>query len=74
MNLLISSYQNDDAKVKKGLTELQSLIKVAPPGTAQEVIDPMNVLAKYIAKATFTEADYSAIYEGVGTVIELISA
>ena len=74
MSLMISSYQNDDAKVKKGLAELQSLIKAAPPGTAQEVIDPMNVLTKYIAKTTFTEADYSAIYEGVGNVIEVVSA
>ena len=73
MNLMISTYMGDDAQIKKGLTELQSLIKVAPKGTAKEVIDPMNVLAQYVAKTSFTEEDYTAIYEGVGNVIDIVS-
>ena len=73
MNLMISTYMGDDAQIKKGLTDLQSLIKVAPKGTAKEVIDPMNVLAQYVAKTSFTEEDYTAIYEGVGNVIDIVS-
>lgn len=74
MNLSISTYLEEDAAIKKGLAELQALIKIAPKGTPQEVIDPMNVLAKYVTKTAFTEADYAAMFEEVGEVINAVSA
>lgn len=74
MNLMISTYMGEDAQIKKGLTDLQALIKVAPSGTPKEVLDPIGSLAKYVAKTTYTEDEYMAIYEGIGNVINAITA
>lgn len=73
INLKISTYLNEDAKIKKGLSDLQTLIKIAPQGIPKEIIDPMNVLAKYVAKTAFTEADYTAIFQGAGSVIDAVA-
>lgn len=74
MNLLIASYMGEDANIKKGLSELQSLMKTAPKGTAQEILNPMNALAKYAAQKTYADEDYTAIYEGVGSIIDAATA
>ena len=74
MNLSIATYFGEDAGIKKGLSELQALIKIAPKGTPKEIIDPMNVLAKYVTKTAFTEEDYIAIFDGVGNVMDAATA
>jgi predicted Zn-dependent peptidase len=71
-DLSISSYVGDAAFTKQDLKDLQALIKIAPQGTPKELLDPMNALAKYVAKATYTKDDYVAIYDGVGTVFDSI--
>ena len=74
MNLMISTYMGEDAQIKKGLAELQALIKVAPKNTPKEIINPINSLAQYAAKTAYTEADYTAIYESLESVMEAVSA
>ncbi len=74
MNLLIATYMGEDANIKKGLTQLQSMIKTAPKGTAKEILNPMGALAKYAAQKTYTDEDYTAIYEGVGSIIDAATA
>lgn len=74
MNLSISTYFGEDAAIKKGLAELQALIKIAPNGTAREVLEPMNVLAKFVTKTAYTEEDYVAIFEVIGEVMDAVSA
>lgn len=74
INLLIASYMGEDASIKKGLNQLQSLIKTAPKATAKEILNPMSALAKYAAQKTYTDEDYTAIYEGVGNIIDAAKA
>lgn len=74
MNLMIATYMGEDANIKKGLNELQALIKTAPKGTAKEILNPMGDLAKYIAQKTYTDEDYTAIYEGAGSIIDAATA
>lgn len=74
MNLMISTYMGEDANIKTGLAQMQALIKTAPKGTAKELLDPMNALARYAALETFADEDYTAIYAGVGSVIDAASA
>jgi len=74
MSLMIATFMGEDANIKKHLTGLQSLIKIAPKGTAKEILNPMSALAKYIARETYTDEDYTAIYEGVGSIIDAATA
>jgi hypothetical protein len=74
MNVMIASFMGEDASIKKGLQDLQALIKTAPKGTAKEILNPMGALAKYVAQKTFTDEDYTAIYEGAGSIIEAATA
>lgn len=74
MNLKISSYLGEDARVKKDLSDLQALIKIAPKGTSESILEPMGNLVKYAAKATFTDEDYTAIYDGIDGVMNAVSA
>lgn len=73
MNVMLASFMGEDANIKKGLTELQSLLKTAPKDTWQEILDPIKALAKYIAQPTFTDEDYMAIYEGVDSIMSAAS-
>ncbi len=74
MNLMIATYMSNDAEIKKGLSNLQALIKIAPKSTPRTILDPINSLAQYVAKTTFTEEDYTAIYEGAEKVIDAVSS
>ena len=74
MNLLIASYSGADADIKKGLTDLQALVKTAPKNTLDEILNPMKALDKFAAQKTFADADYTAIYEGVGGIIDVAVA
>lgn len=72
MNLMIATFMNEDANIKKNITALQGLIKIAPKGTAKEILDPMSALAKYIAPKIYTDEDYTAIFEGVGSLMDAV--
>lgn len=72
MNLMIATFMNEDANIKKNITALQGLIKTAPKGTAKEILDPMSALAKYIAPKTYTDEDYTAIFESVGSLMDAV--
>lgn len=74
MNLLIAAYSNDVQKTKNGLSELQNLIKLAPTGTPKEIIEPINALAKFAAKTTFTGEDYAAIHDQIENVFNVFYA
>ena len=73
-NLIFHIYSNDQALVKKNLSEIQNLIKLAPHGTPEEIIAPMQTLAKYVSQTTFAENDYTAIIEGAVGIFDSVNA
>ena len=64
----------EDDLIKKDLSDLQALIKSAPKGTSESMLEPMKNLTKYTAQTTFTDDDYTAIYAGIGNVMKAVSA
>ncbi len=73
-NLVIASYFGDDTELKNRLSEMQALITIAPKETPGEMLAPMGDLVKYIAKATLSEDDYVAIFEGAMGITESVIA
>lgn len=74
INLVLASYNGDDAEMKKRLAEIQVLIKIAPKSTSKEILNPMNQLAKYGGQTSFSEDDYVAIFEEVNALNENVAA
>lgn len=69
-----AGFMFDEEELKKSLSEMQALIKIAPAGTPNELLEPMGDLVKYVAQTTFSEDDFYAISENAMIISESIIA
>ena len=72
--LTYAAWKNDAAAVKTRLKEMQRLATMAPKGTAISIVNAVNGLSKYIAKATFTQEDLTAIVNDVKIITTQVTA
>jgi hypothetical protein len=69
-----AGFMFDEEELKKSLSEMQALIKIAPAGISNELLEPMGDLVKYVAQTTFSEDDFYAISENAMIISESIIA
>ena len=72
--IIFSTYVGDNAAITKGLSETQKLVKIAPLGTPEEIINPMNNLTKYVAQTAFSEGEYAAIFNQTMALFKTVNA
>lgn len=72
--LIFGTYVGDNAAITKGLSETQKLVRIAPLGTPEEIINPMNNLAKYVAQTAFSEGEYTAIFDQAMNLFRSVNA
>lgn len=68
--LSLATYLGDAAMLKKELQNLQALTKIAPKTIPTEILQPMASLAKYAAQGEIGEAEFLAIDETIGGVMD----
>lgn len=73
-NLMIAAWSNDDATIKARLKDMQALAQLAPKGTSLSLVDAVSGLTKYMAKATFTKDDFTAIVNDAKVITTEVSA
>lgn len=73
-NLVYSTFVDDDAAMKKDLSEIAELIKIAPAGISNKFIVSMNDLARFDARTAFAQDDYAAIFRGAVELVQAVNA
>ncbi len=61
--LIAAVWSKDGSAVVKSLKEIQGVIRTAPQGTPQTILDAIKGLSKYGATAKFTEDDLTALVD-----------
>lgn len=72
-NLVFNAYINDNAAMKRNLSEIRELVRIAPQGISDGILVPLNNLTKYIPKTVFTETDYTAVFQGAIGLVNTIN-
>lgn len=72
-NLMIGTYMSDNTTIRKNLSEMQTLIKIAPKGTSDAIISTMNDLTKYAGNTHFADDDYHAILQAANQIGDSIN-
>ena len=73
-NLLIGTYMSDNTTIRKNLSEIKTLTKIAPEGTSDALIVKMDNLTKYAFNANFTDADYNILIDAANQIGESVNA
>ncbi len=72
--LMNAGWSKDGTAVAKSLKEIQALVRTAPQGTPQSVINTIKGLSKYGAMAKFTEDDLTAIVDDTKIITNVMYA
>lgn len=73
-NLLINAYFGDNTAIKKNLSEILNLVKIAPQETSEKITLSMKSLAEYVKKSTFAKDDYLALLQDANILIDTVNA
>lgn len=73
MNLVFAAYLSDEKEMKKGLSEIQTLLKTAAPETSSQILMPMKNLVNYVARQAYSTKDYTAIFENSVSLVTSIN-